>query len=196
MRKKTREKLIEHFDKYFCQKTNDIIHNPAMTDFNIDVLFYEPNEKYPFYKLVTLGASDYKLKGHVVEKRNEYMIFVDPSLNLRDKEVLQWYYQQLIVTARFPFLSKESISYGHTIDFQSDGDMQGVLVMLPQIIEDVGILRCPISKYKRVACLQVMPITKEEMDAKLEKGAEWLEEKFYPIDEGELHYLAEKTRSF
>lgn len=45
---------------------------------HIDALLYAPNEAYPFWKLVTAGASDYKMSAPrgALGKRNEYMMFM------------------------------------------------------------------------------------------------------------------------
>ena len=61
MKRKEMDKLIKHFDQYFEQKDCTILHPVVDDGYHIDVLLYEPNKKYPFWKLVTMGASDYKM---------------------------------------------------------------------------------------------------------------------------------------
>ena len=54
----------------------------------ISLLKYPPTEKYPFWKLVTMGASDFrmrKLPGSLGD-RNEYIMFIDPSVDMNDME--------------------------------------------------------------------------------------------------------------
>ena len=60
MKIKHMDKLINHFDYYFEQEEPKVYHNDNMYP-HIDILRYKPTLKYPFYKLVTMGASDYKL---------------------------------------------------------------------------------------------------------------------------------------
>ena len=55
------DKLIKHLDSCFEQSDSMIYHNDNMTNPHIDFLRYEPTEKYPFWKLITMGASDFKL---------------------------------------------------------------------------------------------------------------------------------------
>ena len=56
--------LIKHFDRYFAQTAPKVIHPLEDDGAHVDVLIYEPNESYPFWKLVTMGASDYKMPKH------------------------------------------------------------------------------------------------------------------------------------
>lgn len=52
---------MKHFDKYFEQSDCVVLHPIVDDGFHVDVLLYEPNEKYPFWKLVSTGASDYEM---------------------------------------------------------------------------------------------------------------------------------------
>ena len=54
------DKLIKHFDTYFEQNDSTVIHPIVDYGLHIDVLLYGPNDKFPFWKLVTMGASDYR----------------------------------------------------------------------------------------------------------------------------------------
>ena len=61
MRVKQMDKLIKHFDTYFEQSDCTVLHPIVDNGFHIDVLVYKPTVEYPFWKLVTMGASDYKM---------------------------------------------------------------------------------------------------------------------------------------
>ena len=86
MKNKEMDKLIKHFDTYFEQSDCTVLHPVVSGKLHIDVLLYKPSEKYPFWKLVTLGASDYKMpkRENTVGQFNEYIMFVDKDVNLYD----------------------------------------------------------------------------------------------------------------
>ena len=196
MKLKHMDKLINHFDYYFEQEEPKVYHNDNMYP-HIDILRYKPTLKYPFYKLVTMGASDYKLsKKDTIGRYNEYMVFVDKEAT--DDE-LRWYVDLLDMIALFPFESGESLSYGHSLELPSDFDdcMKGAVITMPMIIRNTGILKCKLG-FREVICLQIIPLTKEELDYKLKNGFQAIEEVFYPSDktEKDYHYLAERVRSF
>ena len=90
MKTKEMDKLIKHFDTYFEQDDSTVLHPIVDDGLHIDVLMYAPNEKYPFWKLVTMGASDYKMPPiqNTVGLNNEYIMFIDSEIDLTDKEVL------------------------------------------------------------------------------------------------------------
>ena len=75
MKTKEMEKLIKHCDTYFAQDDCIVLHPIADNGLHIDVLLYKPNDKYNFWKLVTMGASDYKMPAiqNTVELYNEYV---------------------------------------------------------------------------------------------------------------------------
>ena len=57
MNQREMDKLTQHFDTYFQQDDCMVLH-PAVMEPHIDALLYKPNNKYPFWKLATMGASD------------------------------------------------------------------------------------------------------------------------------------------
>ena len=191
-------KLIAHFDMYFKQVDPTVLHMNAQTPRHIDVLLYPPNEAYPFWKLATMGASDYKMpkSTNAVSDRNEYIMFVDPSEDLTDKSIQNFYYCSLLAVAFYPVNTATPITYGHSMEWPSDdgSDMAGAYIEMPQIIEDTGILRCKLGLFKTAACLQVVLLTREEIDKLLKIGPEQFSYFLYP-DEGEPHFLSERIRS-
>lgn len=108
MKTKEMEKFMNHCDFYFEQNDSVILHPIVDGGQHIDVLLYKPNDKYPFWKLVTMGASDYKMPvtHNTVGQYNEYMMFVDSDVDLNDKNVLIWYYNKLLLVAGFAYLIK------------------------------------------------------------------------------------------
>ncbi|MBQ2804635.1 MAG: suppressor of fused domain protein [Clostridia bacterium] len=118
------DKFTDHCAKFFDQEPM-IMHTESHMDMHVDVLLFEPNEKYPFWKLVTMGASDYKMPKteFSLGDRNEYMMFVDADEDLTDRFVVDWYYQQLMNIALMPYKEKFAVSYGHSMEWElEDGE--------------------------------------------------------------------------
>ena len=70
--------------------------HPLKGKVHIDGLLYEPDEKYPFWKLATAGASDIKMPPvkNTLANCNEYMMFIDPKEDMLDPDVRYWYYKR------------------------------------------------------------------------------------------------------
>ncbi len=199
MKNKEMDKLTSHFDTYFEQSNSTVIH-PVVMDPHIDCLLYSPNEKYPFWKLVTMGASDYKMKGLEggLGDRNEYMMFVEPKVDLNDKDLLSWYYASLMNVATYSVYTNIPVTYGHSMEWSAeDGEeMIGAFLTMPQIIENVGVLRCKLGLFKTAVCLQVVLLNAEENAKLLEQGPEEFDNFLYPEDENaKMHYLCQRKRT-
>jgi hypothetical protein len=191
------DKLIKHFDTYFRQTDCTVLHPMAMEP-HIDALLYQPTEAYPYWKLVTMGASDYKMAApkNSLGNRNEYVMFIDPDENMMDPAIANWYYNKLMQVAWYPMTHRSFITYGHSIEWQSvDGEeMISAYLEMPQVIEDVGVLRCKFGLLKTAVCLQVVLLNREETNKLLQIGSEQFSNFLYP-EEGTPHFLCERNRS-
>ena len=199
MKQNEMDRLIAHFDRYFKQSDCTVLHAIDGKLPHIDVLLYRPNEAYPFWKLVTMGASDYKMPApkHALGNRNEYMMFVDASEDLTDPVTANWYYAQLQEVARYPMSAGCFFSYGHSVEWgeESGTDMVGAFIEMPQMIDDVGVLRCKLGLLKQVVCLQVILLTRAETNKLLQIGPEAFSEYLYPEDNSRPHYLSQRYRT-
>ena len=203
---KEMERIKEHFERCFEQPIEYILHSNETNVLHIDVLCFAPTELYPFWKLVTMGASDVKmpLKDKYGSNRNEYMLFVDKDIDLTNE--YQWYVNWLCMTADYTYVEKQFVTFNHFIQMPNatdDNEMKGVILLLPAAMYNGSILHCKTGLFKYCTCLQVMPITQAEIEGAQSNGYEWLVNKFYPFIYGgedhqndEEHYLAEKIRSF
>ena len=191
------DKLTKHFDKYFQQSDCMVLH-PAVMEPHIDALLYKPNDAYPFWKMVSMGASDYKMPapGKTLGDRNEYIMFIDPSEDMTNPEVANWYFNKLLAVALYPLATKSFISYGHSVEWAPDDEeeMVAAYLELPQIVDDVGMLRCKLGLMKTVVCLQVVLLNREETNKLLQIGSEQFSYFLYP-EEGTPHFLCERSRS-
>ena len=177
MKTKEMDKITKHFDKYFEQTDSMVIHPIVDNGFHIDVLLYKPNDKYPFWKLATMGASDYKMPEHspTISRFNEYIMFVDPSIDFNNAEIAKWHRDKLVTVASYAYENKCHVTFEHSFEWKnenSNDDKVGAFVLFPQLIEDVKILRCKIGFRKTVACLEVVLLNNSELDMLKEMGPE------------------------
>lgn len=200
MKLKVMEKLTKHFDTYFEQEDCDVLHPIVDGGLHVDVLIYKPNKKYPFWKLVTLGASDYTMPRipNTLGCNNEYIMFVDQSVDLLDKETVMWYYDKLIMVATFAYYNKTHITYGHSFEWKNEDqndEMIGAFIEFPQIIGTTEILKCKTGLIQKVICLQAVLLNKEELEKLMEIGPNEFSNYLYPEDGSKPHFLTEKHRS-
>ena len=197
MTQKEMDKLIQHFDTYFQQNDCMVLH-PAAINPHVDGLLYKPNETYPYWKLVTMGASDYKMPAtkNALGNRNEYMMFIDSGEDMTNPEIANWYFGQLLEVAFYPISTKSFITYGHSVEWapNDEEEMVGAFLEMPQIVENVRVLRCKLGMMKTVICLQVILLNRAETNMLLEIGPEQFSHYLYP-DEGPCHFLCERSRS-
>lgn len=187
------KKITKHYDRYFQQSDSVVIHPCFDEAIHIDALLYKPDELYPFWKLATMGASDYAMHGNnALGNRNEYMLFIDPAVDMYDKEIAIKYYDILNRTALFACDNNCFVSYGHNIEFADENDetVAGVYIELPQAVKDTGILRCRLSPFKKVICLQIIPLDRQAFDQMLKVGSEEFSYTYtYPEQDEKPHWL-------
>ena len=200
MKTKAMDKLVRHLNTYFEQDDCMVSHPVVDNGFHIDILVYKPNEKYPFWKLVSMGASDYKMPkiDNTLGLYNEYMMFVDPDVDLEDKQILAWYHNMLSMIASYPYFTHTHVTYSHSLEWAQEDpgeEMIGAFIEFPQIIEDTGVLRCKLGLFKTVTCLQVVLLNRAELDKRMEIGPQAFSDYLYPEDGGKAHFLSERHRS-
>lgn len=197
MTQKEMDLLTRHFCHYFQQEEPMVLH-PEHMEPHIDGLLYKPDDTFPFWKFVTMGASDHRMKApkSALGNRNEYMMFIDPEVDMTDKETVNWYWERLLTVALYSLSTGDFVSYGHSMEWPAEEgeEMVGAYLEMPQCIPDVGVLRCKLGLFKTTVCLQVITLTRQELDKLLCIGSEQFSYFLYP-DEGKPHYLCERTRS-
>lgn len=196
MNRNEMERLTAHFSRYFEQDDPVVLHPAAMVP-HVDILKYGPAGKYRFWKLATMGASDYRMEGRSsLGNRNEYMMFIDADENLDERETLDWYGARLLETALYPAENNGFLSVGHSVEWvpEAGEEMVGAFLDFPQIIEDPGILRCTLGLFKTAVCLQVTLLNRPEMERLLEIGPQQFSECLYPDAEGPRHFLSQRER--
>ncbi len=197
MESKRHQKLYEHYQNVLGQKPTfslKLKKNVLPNDMKpITTYVFEPTKELPFWKLCTIGASDYLMPernigwGRKANRRNEYMMFISPDVKV-DETATEWLVlnSMLWSTAEYAFNEKDNITVSDTIDFGLKGKYCGTFLLLPEVFKTPNIVKCFISKHKYISIFQVMPITKEQLSKKLKKGTNgiyWLMEQFYTHDD-------------
>lgn len=200
MKLKEMDKLTAHFDRYFEQKNEHVLHPIVDNGFHVDVLIYEPTKKYPFWKLVTMGASDYKMPKipNTIGRRNEYIMFIDADEDLHDKSIMSWYHAKLTMIASYAKFYNTHITYAHSFEWENEDpedEMIGAFIEFPQVVPTADVLRCQTGLFKTVACLQVVLLNKDDMNHLMEIGPQAFSEYLYPEQGGERHFISERRRS-
>lgn len=156
-------------------------------------LVFKPTEEMPFWKFCTIGASDYLMPerdigwGRKANRRNEYMMFLSPDIDVSE-DTSDWFSLNSLLwsTAEYPFNGKDNLTVSDTIDMGIQGKYCGTVLLLPEVFKSPSIVKCYVSKHKYISVFQVMPITREQLSKKLEKGTNgiyWLMEQFYTHDD-------------
>ena len=198
MKTKEMDKLMAHFDKYFKQSDCQVLHPLSMTP-HIDTLVYKPTSELPYWKLVSMGASDFRMpaKKPFLGDRNEYMMFVDAQEDLTDKETLDRYVMYLMEVAHYPIVNQCYITYGHSVEWKPEENEEMVCAFLemPQIISVPNVLRCKLGLMKTAVCLQIVLLTKEETEKLLQIGPQQFSYYLYPENGSPRHFICELKRS-
>lgn len=154
---------------------------------------FRPTEKMPFWKLCTIGASDYLMPERDIgwcrkaNRRNEYMMLIAPEVEV-DESNTGWLPLNSLLwsTAEYAFNEKDAVTVSDTIDMGLEGKYCGTVLLLPEVFESPDIVKCHYTKHRYVSIFQVMPITRELLSEKLDMGTDgihWLMECFYTHDD-------------
>lgn len=214
MNQKKFDKLYQHYIKHFgAEKEPMIFHTLAGAPdaLHIDVVHLAPTKERPFQVLATIGASDYQMKPkpHSLTDRNEYVTFVPAEWDLNTPEH-RWIVNLLQMVAEYPHEAQTLVTYAHTLDLtavmeqmQSEAfNMCGAGLLFPQVCDDTDVLRCKTGLFETVTILHMMPLTRAEMDAVIERRVQgepdWTD-MFYPEDDaawedGRLPFLCARKR--
>lgn len=197
MKNKKHQKLYDHYKEVFGQEpifSLQLKKNVLPNDMKpITTFVFKPTEEMPFWKLCTIGASDYLMPerdigwGRKANRRNEYVMFISKEVEISESTT-EWLSLNSLLwaTAEYAFNEKDNLTVSDTIDMGLVGKYCGTVLLLPEISKTPKIVKCYISEHKYISIFQVMPITKEQLSQKLRKkanGVYWLMEEFYTHDD-------------
>lgn len=197
MKSQRHQKLYDHYISIFNQSpifSMKLKKNVLPSDMKpVTTYVFEPSEEMPFWKLCTIGSSDYLMPerdigwGRKANRRNEYVMFISPEVPVNQTST-EWLFLNSLLwsTAEYAYNEKDNITVSDTIDMGLKGKYCGVVLLLPEILKSPRIVKCFTSKHQYISIFQVMPITKELLNKKLRKGNRgiyWLMEQFYTHDD-------------
>lgn len=197
MENKRHQKLLEHYkavlkdEPAFSLKLKKNVLPAGMNP--ITTLVFEPKEDMPFWKLCTIGASDYLMPereiglGRKANRRNEYMMLVSPEVEVSESTTGWLLLNSLLwSTVEYAYNEKDAIAVSDTIDMGLKGKYCGTVLLLPEAFKTPGIAKCYYTKHKYISIFQVMPITRKLLSGRLKRGTDgiyWLMEHFYTHDD-------------
>lgn len=177
--------LEAHIEKYIGSGHN-VFHEIVSPDIHVDIYIVEPTPERNYYTLVTVGMgarpmnvppelSEYKLE------RAEMMIHLPADWNLQSEaEEDYWPMRWLKILARLPLTQDTWLGWGHTIPnggpLADNTRLSGVLLINPELEQEEGCV-CTLPGGDEVNFYQVIPLYEEEMNYKIEHGAEALLER-------------------
>ena len=197
IRNSRHKKLYEHYLKILRQKPSFSMQmkqgQEASGLKHVTTFVFCPTNEMPFWKLCTIGASDYMMPkrnigcGRLANRRNEYIMFVSPQVEISQSSV-EWLKLNALLwhIADYAYTEKENVTVSDTFDVSFNEKYCGAVLLLPELLDSSSSVKCYISKNKFVSIFQVMPVTKEMMDEKQRRGQEgtyWLMEQFYTHDD-------------
>ena len=180
------EQLDKHIEKYFGKATT-VVHEFFSEDIHVDVSIISPHEGHNYYTLVTTGMgafsmkipSEYQQDG--LPSRIELMMCLPPDWNPESKESQEnWPIELLRYLARFPIIESTWLGYGHSVQNgtpYADNTLLAGCVLLGVQDAPEGAAVCKLSDGSWVGFYQVIPLTENELEYKIQHSTdEMLEE--------------------
>jgi len=181
-------KIIDsHIDKTFG-KCKNVFHEIVSPDIHVDICVIEPTKQRNYYTLVTMGMGAYKmnipseLKSNKID-RAELLITLPPDWDLThlDEEINYWPIRWLKIMARLPIEQNTWLGWGHSVPngepFAENTGFSGMLVTMPYFFGEKSA-SCKLPNKEIVRFYQLVPLYENEMQYKIENGAEALEDLF------------------
>ncbi|MBQ8825705.1 MAG: suppressor of fused domain protein [Oscillospiraceae bacterium] len=191
----------EHISDFICENFGvdnpDVFHELLSAIVHIDVFCALPSEEKPYYTLITSGMSDLPMTfGDNVDKtyaedncRCELMMLLPREWNIKSTASTLWNWPINILksAARYPHGSKTWIGEWHDIQFTDpiepfaeNTQLCALLFVRPT---DEKLRYITGENGMKINVYIAVPIYKEEMEFKLENGAEALLEKIFGTGE-------------
>lgn len=177
--------LDAHMEKYFG-KSENVFHEIVSPDIHVDIYIIEPTPDRNFYTLITVGMGAHLM--NVPEELDEYnlkraemVIYLPADWDIYGQdEKFYWPLRWLKILARLPIKHDTWLGWGHTVPngepFADNTQLSGVMLINPEDVEE-GAAICELPNGEVVNFYQVIPLYEEEMNYKIEHGAEGLLDK-------------------
>lgn len=174
-----------HIDKYFGH-SDKVFHEIASPDIHVDIYIVEPTLEKNYYTLITTGMGAHRM--NTPEELNEYklqraemLIYLPADWNIQsEKEEDYWPLRWLKILARLPIEQNTWLGWGHTVPnggpMADNTKFTGVMLIDPENVDEEAAV-CRLPNGEGVNFYQVIPLYEEEMNFKIEHGAEALLER-------------------
>jgi|GEM_PF-89211 len=182
------ERYIGKVDGVFYEIISDLVH--------LDVLLSQATDERPYHVLITSGCSDLPMNvsaGYEEFRRAELLMVLPPDWPLgleafKDPNKY-WPVYWLKMIGQLPHEFQTWIGYGHTIPNEDppekieNTDFVGVVLRYPELV-DAEFFQLTTRSGNLISFYQLFPLYQEEMDLKLKRGLEELEERFQQREVG------------
>ena len=196
--------IEKHINEHFGPFSN-VFHELVSPDIHVDICIIEPNEKQNYITLVTMGMGAHSMKVPRELKgkgfnRAEIVATLPKGWPLQNDDE-QWYWplRWMKILARLPGEEKTWLGWGHTVPngepFSPNTELSGVMLSEPNFDEECRV--CVLPGGEKVNFYQMVPLYENEMNYKIQNGAEALEH-LYPegfdkvIDVNRNNFISEK----
>lgn len=152
-------------------------------DIHLDIIIIPPTEDNNYYKLITMGMGAYKmnvpeeLKQYELE-RSELVLYLPPTWNMDfNGENNYWPIRQLKILARLPLENNTWLGYGHTVssDINNSPYAENTklcsMMLFHALNNDYTVLDFKLKNKGRINFYQLIPLYKEELEYKMQNGA-------------------------
>jgi hypothetical protein len=175
--------IMKHFGDF---KT--VFHEIVSPDVHMDVVNIEPCEKVRRRLLVTFGAGAHfmnvpdELHDNDLYRIELLMVLPEDWDMDSEKDEDYWPIGSLKAMGRYALVNDTWLGWGHTVQFGKESfpptDFEGYLVAFPMIADKESRV-CTLPDGTDVNFYQLIPLTLNEMEYKINNGTEALLEKFY-----------------
>ncbi len=174
--------LEAHIDKFFGH-SDHVFHEIASPDIHVDIFIVEPTAERNYYTLVTsgMGAHRMNVPKELAEyklERAEIVVYLPADWNISDHEEKNyWPLRWLKILARLPLEEDSWLGWGHSVPngkpFAENTQLSSVLLINPENVEE-GAAVCQLPNGEEVNFYQMIPLYEEEVNFKIQNGAETL----------------------
>jgi len=183
-------RIIEDHIEEHIGRISLVYHEIVSDELHIDIHVVEPSETRKFYTLITSGMSDYPMqapKGYEDYKYAELILSLPATWSLTDEalqhQINNWPITWLKTIARLPHDKNTWVSLGHTIPngnppmpFSTKTALCCWVLSVP-LLFGKSFRNLTVDEQKTINFFCLIPIYREEMAFKLQKGAQPLIEK-------------------
>ncbi len=169
---------------------NNVLHDVSATDIACDILLIPPDDDREYYILVTCGMGAHKMK--VPEQfqdkdleRAELILCLPPGWHVKSaSEKWSWPLKLMKLLANLPINDDSWLASGHTVTngkpYFDNTLLSGVILADSPLLDEEDV--CELPNGERINFYQIIPLYEEEINYKIEHGAEALFELMGGID--------------